>query len=79
MDASVVELRYKMKDILKALERKEKVNIKYHGKVKGIITPVGIGGADKISEHPFFGMIKTEEISVAEQIDTLRGGRYDDI
>ncbi len=68
-----------MKDVLKALERKEKVNIKYHGKVKGIIMPVGTGSADKISEHPFFGMTKFEKTSVAEQIDSLRGGRYDDI
>ena len=63
MDASVVDLRYKMKEVLKALERKEKVNIKYHGKIKGIITPVGTGSADKISEHPFFGMKRSEKTS----------------
>ncbi len=34
MTASVVELRYKMNDVLKALNRNEDVSILYHGKVK---------------------------------------------
>ena len=40
MEASVVDLRYKMKDVLEALERKETVTILYHGKIKGKIVPV---------------------------------------
>jgi len=79
MDATVVDLRYKMKEILKALERREPVNIKYHGKVKGVITPVGSEKPGKISEHPFFGMNKDEKVPVAEQVDRLRGGRYNDL
>jgi len=39
MKASVVDLRYKMNDILKALERNEEVTVLYHGKVKGVIVP----------------------------------------
>ena len=35
MKASVVDLRYKMNDILKALDRNEKVAILYHGKNAG--------------------------------------------
>lgn len=57
MKASVVDLRYKMKDILKALDRKEKVTILYHGNVKGTITPVDNIKPKKIKEHPFFGML----------------------
>ncbi len=33
MKASIVDLRYKMKEILRALERRETVTILYHGKV----------------------------------------------
>ena len=40
MKASVIDLRYKMKDVLKALDRKEEVTILYHGKVTGVIVPV---------------------------------------
>ncbi len=77
MDASIVDLRYKMKDVLKALERKEKVCIRYHGKIKGVITPVGKCNAINVKEHPFFGMKKGEKCSVEEQMKKLRGSRYD--
>ena len=35
MKATVVDLRYKMNDVLKVLDRNEKVTILYRGKVKG--------------------------------------------
>ena len=38
MKATIVDLRYRMNDILKALERNEDVNILYHGKTKGVLT-----------------------------------------
>lgn len=39
MEASIVDLRYKMKDVLQSLDRNENVKIYYHGKLKGIIYP----------------------------------------
>ncbi len=39
MKASVDDLRYKMNEVLKALDRREKVTLIYHGKVKGTIVP----------------------------------------
>ena len=77
MKATIVDLRYKMKDILKALERKEKVAIMYHGKQKGIIIPASETNANKaqISEHPFFGML-SRDTNVSEVMTQLRGGRY---
>ena len=39
MKASVVDLRYKMKDVLKALDRNERVTVLYRGKVKGVLIP----------------------------------------
>lgn len=35
MKASILDLRYNMKSVLKALERNEEIEILYHGKVKG--------------------------------------------
>jgi PHD/YefM family antitoxin component YafN of YafNO toxin-antitoxin module len=77
MKATIVDLRYKMKDILKALERKEKVTIMYHGKQKGIIIPASEKKAKQaqISEHPFFGML-SRDTNVSEVMTQLRGGRY---
>jgi len=76
MDASVVDLRYRTAEILRALSRREKVQILYHGKVKGVILPSGGGAVGPVSKHPFFGMAKGEQPSVAEVMQSLRGGRH---
>jgi hypothetical protein len=70
-----------MKDVLKALDRNEKVTVLYRGKVKGILIPGGQPQKNiKISEHPFFGMSPSKaDKSVLDALDLLRGGRYDDI
>lgn len=80
MRATVVDLRYKMRDVLEALERREKVEILYHGKIKGVIIPVQ-GKTDKIKveDHPFFGMEKDDTEDVDSIMKSLRGGRYNDI
>lgn len=77
MKASVVDLRYKTKDILQALERNESVTVCYHGKVKAVIKPVSQKAAGKVTQHPFFGMWKESERSVREEMDRLRKPRYD--
>ena len=77
MEASIVDLRYKMKDVVKALERCEEVTVTYHGKVKGVIVPQKGKAAMKLTEHPFFGMRRDEQRSVTEVMDELRKGRYD--
>ncbi|HOO73599.1 MAG TPA: type II toxin-antitoxin system Phd/YefM family antitoxin [Spirochaetota bacterium] len=79
MKASIVDLRYKMRDILKALERNERVTIHYHGKIKGIISPVNNEITEDIRNHPFFGMNSKDALSVDEQMQIIRGGRDDDI
>jgi len=58
MKASVVDLRYKMNDVLKALERNENVTVLYRGKVKGVIVPAEQNHSMKMKDHPFFGMSK---------------------
>ena len=79
MKASIVDLRYKMRDILKALDRNERVTILYHGKIKGVINPFNAAGSSRIREHPFFGMHKNEHMSVEKEMEKMRGGRTDDI
>ncbi|RMH02815.1 MAG: type II toxin-antitoxin system Phd/YefM family antitoxin [Nitrospirae bacterium] len=80
MKATIVDLRYKMNDILKALERNEAVTVLYHGKVKGIITPAKRQVLKKIKDHPFFGMsAKGIQKSVLDELHELRKSRYHDI
>jgi len=75
MKASVVDLRYRMKEILKAINRNEEVTILYHDKVKGVIIPKISGSRRRISDHPFFNMYQTKKV-VHELMADLRGDRY---
>ena len=75
MKATILDLRYRMNEVLKALDRNEKVSILYHGKLKGIITTSAEARGAKVAKHPFFNMRKGAK-SVEEEMDKLRGGRY---
>lgn len=79
MEASIVDLRYRMKDVLQALERNEQVKVLHRGKVKGTIVPAGNAKSGKASEHPLFGSLSYAETSVDEELEELRGGRFRDI
>jgi len=79
MKATVVDLRYKMNEVLKALDRREKITLLYHGKIKGTIIPAGNKTASLVKDHPFFNMTQKETKSVARQMDDLRGSRFNDI
>jgi hypothetical protein len=81
MKATIVDLRYRMREVLKALDRNEEVEILYHGKTRGIIRPAGRGetaasrpAAGKAAAHPFFGM--NPGADVEREMDALRGGRH---
>ena len=76
MKASVVDLRYRMNEILRAIDRNEEVTILYHGKVKGVIKPK-ISGGDRrrISDHPFFNMSQSKK-TVNQVMADFRGDRY---
>ncbi|VAX03960.1 hypothetical protein MNBD_GAMMA19-1281 [hydrothermal vent metagenome] len=77
MKASIVDLRYKTNDILKALDRNESVTVLYHGKVKGIIKPAREKSELKVKDHPFFGMRGGSEATVLEELENLRKPRHD--
>ena len=78
MEASIVDLRYKMKGVLQSLQRNEDVKIYYHNKLVGTLVPEQPKKTKKkLKDHPFFGMHSNNEESVESQIDQLRGGRYE--
>ena len=67
-----------MKDVLKALERNEPVNVMFHGKIKGTLRSKEKLSSKKVMEHEFFNM-KPEGKSTEEIMDELRGGRHRDL
>jgi antitoxin (DNA-binding transcriptional repressor) of toxin-antitoxin stability system len=76
MEVSVADLRYKMKDVLEALERRESVRILRHGKIKGTIVPGAESRKTGVTDHPFFGMKKGGPKSPGEVVNDLRRGRH---
>ena len=78
MDASILDLRYRMASVLKALDRREEVRVLFHGKLKGRIIPEGVS-ASKVIDHPYFGSRKSEKKSVEQVMEQLRGGRFRDL
>ncbi|MCX5673964.1 MAG: type II toxin-antitoxin system Phd/YefM family antitoxin [Planctomycetota bacterium] len=82
MKASVLDLRRRMKDILRALERNESVTLLYRGRPKGIIRPVGGTKArGKVRDDPAFGMWKDRKDmkDVDAFVRSLRKDRYRDL
>ena len=77
MKASIVDLRYKTKEILNALDRNESVTVLYHGKIRGVISPAREKSVSRVKDHPFFGMHRESEKSVLEEMEKLRKPRHD--
>ena len=82
MEASIVDLRYKMKDVLKALDRGESVRITYHGKEKAVMVPSRKKSTRSMKDSPFFGLqadLPNDAKSVQEYMKELRKPRYADL
>ena len=79
MKVNVTDLKYKMGEILKALDRRERITLLYHGKTKGIIVPVNENKSVKVVDHPFFNMVKGKGKSVALQMARLRRSRFNGV
>lgn len=79
MKASIVDLRYKTKEILKALDARESVSIYYHGKLKGTIVPAEPAKKMRVEDHPFCGSMKNDKRSVKQIMKELRRPRYHDL
>lgn len=78
MEATILDLRYRMNDVLKALDRNEIVTVLYHGVPKGQIIPVKSACTTPIEEHPLFNSRQKKE-QVDDIISKLRSERYHDV
>jgi antitoxin (DNA-binding transcriptional repressor) of toxin-antitoxin stability system len=62
MKATIVDLRYRMKEVLRSIDRGETVTVLYRGKEKARLTPTaqaaseGGESAPKTKDQPFFGV-----------------------
>lgn len=58
MDASIVDLRYHMADVLKAIKRRETVKVFERNQLIGYLIPVESRKKMRVQDHPFFGSAK---------------------
>jgi prevent-host-death family protein len=79
MQATIVDLRYKTKEVLSAVERREPVTITYRGKDRFQITPIENKKSRKsCRDFDFIGSDKGTE-NIEDVMKKLRGGRYADL
>jgi antitoxin (DNA-binding transcriptional repressor) of toxin-antitoxin stability system len=79
MNATVLELRKKMKDILAAIDRNEQVTLTYRGRKKAVIVPcIDAAETGQTADHPAFGMWadRNDLIDVDDFVRKLRKGRF---
>ncbi len=78
MKASILDLRRRMKDVLRALERNESVTVLYRGRRKAMLLPAREAGkrSQSAREHAAFGLWKDRtESDVPALVRRLREGR----
>ena len=66
MNATIVDLRYHMKDVLRAIDRGETVTVLYRGKEKAKLMPIAPASGVKTSgvrtqDQPLFGLWKDRD------------------
>jgi antitoxin (DNA-binding transcriptional repressor) of toxin-antitoxin stability system len=75
MNATIVDLRYRMKNVLRAIDRGETVTVLYRGKEKARLTPIAITEPrSKVQDQPAFGMWKDRE-DMTDPVAYVRGLR----
>jgi hypothetical protein len=77
--ASVVDLRYNMREVLSALKRREVVNVEYRNKRIAKIIPDGPDTETDLMNHEFFGSAKDKQSSVYDVVRAMRKRRYLDL
>ena len=77
MKASVVDLRYRTKEILRALDAKEVITLTHRGSEKGRIVPIEQTNGDRqcFGNHPAIGMWADSTESVPDLIARIRKPR----
>ena len=80
MQPSIVDLRYRMKSVLEALDRGESVTVLHRGKPRARLTPIKSRPKPrmKVEDHPAFGMWKDRKDmeDVEAYLRNLRKPRY---
>jgi prevent-host-death family protein len=82
MKATVLDLRYRTKDVLKAVERGETVTVFHRGKEKAQIIPARPSRVRaRVRANDAFGMWKDRKDmgNVARYVRTLRKRRFSDL
>jgi antitoxin (DNA-binding transcriptional repressor) of toxin-antitoxin stability system len=79
MKASVVDLRYRMKEVLEAIKKNHLVELTYHGKVIATIVPSTFENRQSVKEHEIFGYSRDDHEPVEEKMKRMRKGRYRDL
>lgn len=79
VNASVVDLRYKMREVLTAIERGEVVNVEYRHKRIARIIPEKTAAPKDLMNHAFFGSSADDHEPVYEHVRKLRKPRYIDL
>ena len=79
MKATVLDLRRRMSDVMRAIDHNESVTILYRGKEKAVLSPINTRAHSPLSiqEHPAFGMWsdRNDIEDVHDYIRRLRRGR----
>jgi len=78
MNASLVELRTRTKEIMKAVERNEVVNLYAHGKLKAQIVAPRAAKAKRpsVMDDPLCGYCMDDPEPAADKARRLRRNRY---
>jgi antitoxin (DNA-binding transcriptional repressor) of toxin-antitoxin stability system len=64
MNATIVDLRYRMKEVLRAIDRGETVSVLYRGKERAKLVPIGRETDPmvvKTEDQPLFGIWKDRD------------------
>ena len=81
MKATTLDLRYRTKDVLKAVERGETVIVSYRGKAKAQIVPLSSAKTTALKTGEAFGLWKDRKDmgDVSAYVMKLRKNRFSDL
>lgn len=77
LKATILDLRYRMKQVLSAIDRGETITVLHRGKPKAIMLPIRKKQEFDLRTHPAFGMWKdrADMRDVPAYVRRLREGR----
>jgi len=78
MKATIVDLRYRMKDVLRAIDRGETVTVLHRGKAKATLKPISpTSDTPSVEDQSFFGLWQDRDdlADPSAYLRNLRQGR----